>query len=175
MFPVSTFASINDMTTRAIDDDRITAVGLLMEVHQGLCARLSQTLGEHGLSMNEFEVLLRLARSPGQRLRMSDLAVQTGLTTSGVTRVVDRLEKNGLASRTTCDDDRRGTWATITETGSGRLESAVGDHLRDIDRWYTGLLSDRQLSALTEALRVVRDAVRPESVAGVTDAAAIAS
>lgn len=174
MFRASTFAIVNDVS-RAIDDDRITAMGLLFEVHQGLTTRLGQSLGAHGLSLNEFEVLLRISRTPGQRLRMSDLATQTSLTTSGVTRVVDRLEKTGLVLRTECDNDRRGTWATITETGSARLEAATRDHLDDIDRWYTGLLSDDQLAGLTDALRVIRDSVRPESVAGIRDAAAVAS
>lgn len=163
------------MTTRAIDDDRLTAVGLLMEVHQGLVDRLSGALAQHGLSSNEFEVLLRVGRTPGNQLRMTDLATQTSLTTSGVTRVVDRLEKSGLIARNSCDVDRRGTWATITESGLERLEETVRDHLVDIERWYTGLLSDDQLAALTDALRVVRDAVRPGSMAGVDQAAAGAS
>src|SRR5690625_496591 len=174
MFPVSIFATIVYMTTRAIDD-RITAVGLLMEVHQGLSARISESLAQHGLSLNEFEVLVRVGRSPGQRLRMSDMATQTGLTTSGVTRVVDRLEKSGLLVRTSCDDDRRGTWAAITDDGETRLEETLVDHLADIDSWFTGLLTDEQRAALTESLRVVRNAVRPGSVADVREDQAVAS
>lgn len=162
------------MTTRAIDDERLTAVGLLMEVHQGLVDRMSGTFAAHGMSSNEFEILIRVGRSPGQRLRMSDLATQTSLTTSGVTRVVDRLEKNGLVARTSCDSDRRGTWAAITDDGLERLDATVRDHLVDIDRWYTGILSSEQLVAVTDALRVVRDAVHPGSVAGVADAAEVA-
>lgn len=167
MFPVSTIATINDMTSkRPLDDPRLTAVGLLIEVHQGLTAKFSPRLSDHGLSENEFEILLRLGRTPGGRLRMSDLAAQTSLTTSGVTRVVDRLERSGKVTRETCDTDRRGTWARITEKGLGKVSETVADHVVDIERWYTGQLTPEQLEGLTSALRIVRDAVRPDAVAG---------
>jgi DNA-binding MarR family transcriptional regulator len=167
MFRASTFATINHMTvTSTLDDQRLTAVGLLMEVHQGLTAKFAPTLAEHGLSENDFEILLRLGRTRGGQLRMSDLAAQTNLTTSGITRVVDRLERTGLVVRQSCDTDRRGTWATITSTGLATVEDAVADHVRDIERWYTGPLGADQMAALTSALRIIRDAVRPEAVAG---------
>ena len=78
------------------DDPRITAMGLLAETYLGLMSRLSCQVAEHGLSSIEFEVLLRLGRSPQGQLRMTDLSAQTSLTASGVTRVVDRLERDGL-------------------------------------------------------------------------------
>lgn len=149
-----------------LDDDRLTAVGLLMEVSQGLAEKFTPALADHGLSINEFEILLRLGRTPGGRLRMSDLATQTKLTTSGVTRVIDRLERAGLVSRASCDDDRRGTWAQISGTGITQMSGAVEQHLRDVERWFTGQLSDAQRAALTDALRIVRDAVRPDATAG---------
>lgn len=160
-------------TKRILDDDRLTAVGLLVEVHRGLTSKFSPTLAEHGLSENELEILLRLSRSPNRRLRMSDLAAQTGLTTSGVTRVVDRLERAGVVVRHLCETDRRGTWAVVTPVGLEKVSAAVADHIKDVDRWYTGLLTPQQLQALTQALRVVRDTVRPEAVAGVDEAAAM--
>ena len=158
-------------TTRIIDDDRLTAVGLLVEVHRGLTNKFAARLAQHGLSENELEILLRLGRTPNCRLRMSDLAAQTSLTTSGVTRVVDRLERAGLVARSSCDTDRRGTWAVLTDDGLERVTAAVADHIEDVDRWYTGLLTPEQLTALTDALRIVRDTVRPEAVAGVAEAA----
>ncbi|PSL01336.1 DNA-binding MarR family transcriptional regulator [Haloactinopolyspora alba] len=155
-----------------LDDDRLTAVGLLMEVHEGLTSKFAPGLAAHGLSENELEILLRLGRTPNGQLRMSDLAAQTTLTTSGVTRVVDRLERSGLVERVTCDSDRRGTWASISADGMERVSAAVADHVGDIERWYTGLLSAEQLHALTEALRIVRDAVWPDAVAGAETSAA---
>ena len=75
----------------AYEDARITAFGLFAEVYTGLMARFAAQLAEHRLSVTEFEVLVRLLRSPEHRLRMTELAGQVALTTSGITRVVDRL------------------------------------------------------------------------------------
>jgi MarR family transcriptional regulator, 2-MHQ and catechol-resistance regulon repressor len=148
------------------DDPRITAMGLLAETIGGLNARYHAQLAEHDLSPAEFEVLLRLARTGGGKLRMSDLAAQTQLTTSGITRVVDRLERDHLVERRACPTDRRGLFAHITDNGRTRLEGVLPGHLAVIERWFTGLLSPGQLDGLLAGLRVVRDAVRPDATAG---------
>ncbi|MET9247653.1 MarR family transcriptional regulator [Nonomuraea sp. NPDC003709] len=148
------------------DDHRLTAVGLLTEVHGGLLARLQPVLGGAGLSEIDFETVLRLGRSPGQRLRMSDLAAQTELSTSGVTRVVDRLEREGLVTRQACPSDRRASYAVLTETGRARLESVLPQHVQDIDDWFTGLLGAEELEAFLATLRKIRDVVRPCATAG---------
>jgi MarR family transcriptional regulator, 2-MHQ and catechol-resistance regulon repressor len=149
------------------DDPRLTAMGLLTEAYAGLLAKTAPTLTASGLSMSDFDVLIRLARSAGQRLRMTDLASQTALSTSGITRVVDRLEQRGLVRREICASDRRGSFTVITEDGQEILAGLVRQHVKDIDRWFTGLLTAEQLDALLEALRVVRDEVRPGATAGV--------
>lgn len=149
------------MTGQPFDDPRLTAVGLLAETFAGLHAKLATTLSAHGLSPMEFEVLLRLARSPGSRLRMTDLAAQADLSASAVTRVVDRLERSGKVRRETCASDRRGWFAVLTETGSQALATVVPAHVADVERWMTGPLTREQLAALLEALRAIRDQVRP--------------
>ncbi len=151
----------------SVDDPRLTAMGLLSEACLGLSAALTPQLAEQGLSLTEFEVLLRLARSPGRQLRMSDLSAQTSLSTSGITRMVDRLERDGLVVRQACPTDRRGLLAVLTNAGVDKLEGTLDGHLELIDRWFTGLLDPEGLDALLAALRVVRDAVRPGAVAGV--------
>jgi DNA-binding MarR family transcriptional regulator len=156
------------MRAELLDDPRLTAVGLFMEAHLGLTAKLTPRFNEFGLSETEYEVLLRLGRTPGGRLRMSDLSAQTSLSTSGITRVVDRLERDGLVSRASCKTDRRGTWAQITESGSVRLTDVLGYHLEDIERWFTGRLDAAALAALTKGLRIIRDAVHPDAIAGAT-------
>jgi DNA-binding MarR family transcriptional regulator len=157
------------------DDPRLTAMGLLTEASSGLRAVLAPQIAAHGLSDTEFEVLLRLARTPGQRLRMTDLAAQTSLSTSGITRVVDRLEREGLVERRSCATDRRGYWATLTPVGDARLAAAVTGHVELVDRWLTSRLTDDQLAGLVEALRIVRDGVRPDALAGVGTRAAEAT
>lgn len=148
------------------DDPRLTAMGLLAETYKGLLGALGPQIAEHGLGETEFEVMLRLVRSDRQRLRMSDLAAQTGLSTSGITRVIDRLERDGLVCRETCTTDRRGYWAALTPVGEKRISDVLDGHLVLIEQHFTGRLSAEQLQALTDALRAVRDVVRPGAVAG---------
>lgn len=153
--------------TAIFEDPRLTAMGLLAETYAGLQAKVMPTITAAGLSLTDFDVLLRLARSDGRRLRMSDLATQTALSTSGVTRVVDRLENRGLAGRETCPSDRRGAYAVLTGEGGRLLAGVLSGHLGDIDRWFTGLLSPDRLEAFLSALRILRDEVRPGATAGV--------
>ncbi|MEV2237719.1 MarR family transcriptional regulator [Micromonospora sp. NPDC049891] len=154
------------MKANAFDDPRITAVGLLFEVHAGLAARFAAQLEEHGLSPVEFEVLTRLTRSPDNQLRMTDLAAQTSLSTSGVTRVVDRMERDGLITRRACPSDRRSSYAVVTPAGLRRLDESLPGHLQLIEDWFTGQLDPAALGALLDGLRRVRDAVHPCATAG---------
>lgn len=149
-------------------DDRITAIGLFSEAFAGLNGKFAAQIGEHGLSLVEFEVLIRLARSPERQLRMTDLSAQTSLTTSGVTRVIDRMERDGLVCRSACPDDRRSLYAVITPSGQARLAAVLPGHIALIDRWFTGLLDPDQLHGMLSGLRAIRDAVRPEATAGAT-------
>ncbi|WP_406039385.1 MarR family transcriptional regulator [Micromonospora sp. NBC_00898] len=159
------------MDQNVFDDPRITATGLLYEAAAGLSARFATQFEEHGLSPVEFEVLTRLARSPGKQLRMTDLAAQTTLSTSGVTRVVDRMERDGLLCRKACPSDRRSSYAVVTSTGLARLDETLPGHLRIIEQWFTGQLEPAAFEALLDGLRRVRDAVHPGATAGSTDPA----
>ncbi|MCT9931691.1 MarR family transcriptional regulator [Planotetraspora sp. A-T 1434] len=149
------------------DDPRLTAMGLLAEVFAGLRSRNSQAFTAMGLSEVDFETLIRLARSPERKLRMSDLAGQTSLSTSGITRVVDRLEREGLVERSACSQDRRASYAVLTEVGADRLIRVLPQHLNNIEASFTGLLSPEQLADFLATLRVIRDVVRPCATAGV--------
>lgn len=154
------------MTAERFDDPRLTAMGLLIEVTGGMQAKLDPVFAAHGLSGNDFDVLIRLARSPGQRLRMTDLAAQTGLSTSGITRVVDRLQRQGLTRRVPSSADRRAWFVTLSSAGERRLAALVPEVVAEIERWLTGPLSRAQLDGLLAGLRQVRAAVRPGALAG---------
>jgi DNA-binding MarR family transcriptional regulator len=149
-----------------LDDPRITAIGLLYETVGGLDAKLTSQLAEHGLASAEFEVLIRIARTPGQALRMTDLAAQTLLTTSGITRVVDRLERDGLVERQACPTDRRGAFAALTAAGVTRLGEVLPRHLELIEHWFTGRLEPTAMEGMLANLRMIRDGVRPNATAG---------
>jgi DNA-binding MarR family transcriptional regulator len=152
--------------TELVNDERLTAIGLFAEAFQGLTARFAAQLAEHQLALIEFEVLMRLARSPEGALRMTDLSAQTTLTTSGVTRVIDRLSRDGLVCRRACATDRRSWYAVITDEGRQRLDAVLPGHLALIEEWFIGRLDPDQLTAMIGALRTVRDAVRPDATAG---------
>ena len=149
-----------------LDDPRFTAVGLFAEAYTGLTARFASQFEEHRLSAVEFEVLMRLARSPGRRLRMTDLAGQTTLSTSGVTRVVDRMDREGLVCREACPSDRRSSYAVITDAGRQRLDEVLPGHLALVQQWFIGQLSPDQLAGMLDSLRTIRDAVNPCATAG---------
>ncbi len=155
----------------AFDDDRLTLAGLLFEAHAGLVAELERHLeAESGLSQQWFEVMLRLARSPDGRLRMTDLARQVIMTPSGLTRAVDRMEEAGLVSRESCASDRRVLYAFLTAKGRATIEAALPQHVAHLDECFTVLLDAKERAALEGALRKIRDAVRPESEAGARSA-----
>jgi len=141
-------------------------MGLFAEAFTGVAAKLTAQLGSLGLAGAEFEALLRLARSPNGRLRMSDLTAQTSLTSSGITRVVDRLVDRGLVGREACPTDRRSTFAVITAAGQRLIDAALPGHLELVEQWLLGPLDAQQRRALEEALRCVRDAVQPDATAG---------
>jgi MarR family 2-MHQ and catechol resistance regulon transcriptional repressor len=146
----------------SLDDARLTLAGLFFEAHAGLTATLERHLEtECGLSIQWFEVLLRLARSSEQRLRMQELVAQVTLTPSGLTRVVDRLEEAGLVRREACPSDRRGSYAVLTPKGKRTIEAAVPVHLVHLESSFTGLLTDVERTNLEAALRKLRDALHP--------------
>jgi MarR family 2-MHQ and catechol resistance regulon transcriptional repressor len=149
------------------DDPRITAFGLLAEVFLGLHEKVEDQLAEFDLRPLEFEVILRLGRSPEGRLRMSDLAAQTHITTSGVTRVIDRLEQDGLVERIACATDRRGSFAQLTAAGHSRLDAILPGHLTVLDEWFMSRLTTADMDELTGILRTIRDTVRPNATSGV--------
>lgn len=155
------------MPTHLFDDDRITAFGMFVEAYTGILNRLADQLGDHGLSLVEFEVLIRLSRSDGHQLRMSDLAAQTSLSTSGVTRVVDRMERAGLLCRQACETDRRALYATVTAAGLARLSETLPGHLRLIEQWFTSQLPAGELDRFLASLRTLRDAVAPGATSGI--------
>ncbi len=148
------------------NDPRLTAFGLFAEAYTGLTNRFAAQFEQHRLSPVEFEVLMRLARSPRNRLRMTDLAGQTSLSTSGVTRVVDRMDREGLIRREACESDRRSSYAVITPAGIKRLEEILPEHLQLMQEWFIGRLGADELDQLLGLLRKIRDAVNPCATAG---------
>ncbi len=152
-------------TSRGLDDRRLTTIGLLFESAAGL-RRLFTRQIEHeqrgGLPSQSMDVLIRLARTPGDRLRMSDLAAQTSLTPSGLTRAVDRLQQQGLVARETCAEDRRGSFAVLTDEGRELMARVIPEHLAHVDAVLDAVLSPDEEDQLATSLRRLRDYVLAE-------------
>lgn len=147
-----------------LDHPHLTTIGLLVEAHAGIAAAAGQRLeADHLLSGQRFEVLLRLVRTPGHHLRMSDLAAQTTLSASGLTRVVDRLVADGLVERAACPSDRRGSFAVLTEAGAARILATVPAHVTQMTDILTGAFSSAELDTFSALLRRLRDTVNPEA------------
>jgi DNA-binding MarR family transcriptional regulator len=106
------------------DDPTVQAWRRLLAQHAAATCALDRELGDlHGLSVSEFEVLERLVEAP-EKLRIQELASEIHLSQSATTRVVARLEKDGLLCRTMCDMDRRGVYACISDDGRARYAEA---------------------------------------------------
>lgn len=154
------------MARTPIDHPDLTTVGLLLETHAGLTRELERRLERDcGLSVQWFEVLLRLVRTPGNRLRMCDLAAQSTLTASGLTRAVDRLEEAGLVVREACPTDRRALYAALTPKGRRHIEAAVPVQLEHLRELWGSVLDRREAAALAATLRKLRDALNPAAAA----------
>ncbi|MEK6753815.1 MAG: MarR family transcriptional regulator [Chloroflexota bacterium] len=97
----------------------------------------------------EFEILLRLSWEEGHRLRIQDLAAQSILTRSGVSRVVERLEKAGLVKREGASEDRRGAYAVLTEDGVARFQAAAQAHIAFVRQNFLSLFNDEELKQMS--------------------------
>ena len=125
----------------------------LLRAHAATTRQLNaQLLADHGLTISDYEVLLRLSRSPDRRMRRVDLAGEILLTASGVTRLLDGLEQSGFVERGTCASDRRVVYAVLTDAGAEKLEAASESHRAQIDALLTGRLDGAELESLAALL-----------------------
>jgi DNA-binding MarR family transcriptional regulator len=107
----------------------------------------------HRLPLAWYEVLARLAEADGYRLRMSQLAEMVMLSPSGLSRLVDRMIKEGLVERVPAEKDARGFYAILADAGRQRLEEAIGTHQQGVKDYLVGHFSDEELAQLREFLQ----------------------
>jgi DNA-binding MarR family transcriptional regulator len=140
--------------TQLLSPQELAAWRGLLRVHAGLTKALdAELLREHELPLSSYEVLLFLADSPRGRLRMSELAEGVLLSRSGLTRLVDRMERDGLLRRERCEEDQRGYFAEITDKGRELFARARKTHLDGVRERFLDRLSDgeqRTLAVLWE-------------------------
>ena len=142
------------MTTPTQTTHELTGVELgawrgLLRVHSALVRELdAELLAAHDLPLSSYDVLIYLRDAPGRRLRMAELADSVLLSRSGVTRLVDRLEREGLIVRDSCSSDGRGLYAVLTDRGEELLGSARPTHLAGVHARFLRHFSQEELEQL---------------------------
>ncbi len=149
---MSTFTKTEQVPDRERSAELDAWVGLL-RAHSAVTRQFNRELIEnHGLTINDFEVLMHLRRAEGGRLRRVDLAAQVLLTASGITRLLDGLEKSGLVCKAACSADARVTYAEITDPGRSILAAAEGSHLAAVRALFAERFSPEELASLSALL-----------------------
>jgi len=132
-----------------------------LRLHATVIRRLEAELEtEQDLSLGSYDVLVQLAEADRHRLRMSELAGRVLLSRSGLTRLIDRLVRDGLVVREPVTGDARGAWAVLTGDGLARLRQASRTHLRGVRRHMVGLFESADYAQLGELMQ--RSLVRAE-------------
>ncbi|MER5323063.1 MarR family winged helix-turn-helix transcriptional regulator [Streptosporangium roseum] len=123
------------------------AVWRMLQRAQVRITRVLETdlLVEHDLALASYDVLMQLSESPDRRLRMNDLADRVLLSRSGLTRLIDRLQRDGLVEREACPSDARGLFAVLTDGGAVRLAEATPTYLRGIRAQFLDVLDAGEL------------------------------
>ena len=145
-----------------LDERELRAWRGMLRVHAMLSKALDAQLdAEHGLPLTSYEVLLYLADAEDGKMRMCDLADSVLLSRSGLTRLVDRLERDGLLKRESCASDARGAFAKLTPAGREKLASARATHLEGVRSLFLQHFSEEEQELLGSFWqRVLPGAVR---------------
>lgn len=134
------------------------ALSSLLGAHATLTRELSASLvAQHGLTMNDYGCLLLLSRAGEDGMRRIDLANELQLSPSGITRLLDRLEDQGLVGKGACKGDARVSYAILTDDGLGKLRAAAPGHVDDIDRRLGEVLDEEEMRTLAQLLGRLND------------------
>jgi DNA-binding MarR family transcriptional regulator len=136
-----------------LSNQALTAWVGYLRGHAALTRELNaQLVAEHGLTLNDYEVLLHLSRAPERALRRVDLAERVLLTPSGITRLLDGLERTGCVKKRSCETDARVTYAVLTDAGLEKLRAAADMHLDGVRRLFVERFNDEELEMLATLL-----------------------
>jgi DNA-binding MarR family transcriptional regulator len=137
------------VSSQVLSSQALAAWIAFLRGHATLTRALNaQLVADHGLTINDYEVMLRLSRAPDRRLKRVELAQSVLLTPSGITRLLDGLEAAGWVEKASCKSDARITYAVLTEQGLTKLREAADSHLRDIDRVFAANFEMEELDTL---------------------------
>src|SRR3954453_15109255 len=129
------------------------ALTSLLGAYAILTRELSASLvAQHGLTINDYGCLLLLSRAGEEGMRRIDLANELRLSPSGITRLLDRLEDQGLVGKGACKEDARVSYAILTDVGMNKLKAAAPGHVEDIERRLADVLNEEEMRTLAELL-----------------------
>ncbi len=124
-----------------------------LRAHAAITRELSSRLeAQHGLTLSDYDVLIQLYHADQHSMRRVDIARQVLLTASGITRLLDGLERAGLVRKQRCDSDARVSYAVLTEAGVAKCEEARVTHLRDVEELFGSNFDDGEREALAGLL-----------------------
>jgi DNA-binding MarR family transcriptional regulator len=151
----------SDATITSVPAAQLAAWRAFLEAHAHTTELLARELKEaEDLPLPWYDVLVQLQEADGYRLRMQELADRVLLSKSGLTRLIDRMERAGLVTRAACPDDRRGTYAELTPPGLETLRRTAPTHLRGVREHFAELVSDEEAEVLETVLDRIAVAAR---------------
>ncbi|MGH7610702.1 MAG: MarR family winged helix-turn-helix transcriptional regulator [Candidatus Dormibacteria bacterium] len=154
----------------ALTREELAAWRAFLRAHSVITRALERELVQsHGLPLAEYDVLVQLQEAPGGALRMAELADRVLLSRSGLTRLVERLEHQGLVRRQVCSADARGAFAVITDSGQQRLQEAAPSHLASVHEHFARALSPTQMTDLQQALERLGGTAASAGTCGASD------
>jgi DNA-binding MarR family transcriptional regulator len=137
----------------AIAPPRLEAWVGFLRAHAAVTRQLNaDLLAQHGLTLNDYEVLLHLSRAENGMMRRVDLAESVLLTASGITRLLDGLERAGFVEKASCTKDARVSYAKLTDVGRDKLREASKTHLAGVDELFNNRYEDDERATLAELL-----------------------
>lgn len=146
------------MTTPWLDDEQQRVWRQWVAVSTRLPAELQRAMQEEaGLSLSDYEVLVRLTDTEEGRVRISELAKLLGWEKSRLSHHLTRMERRGLIRREECPDDGRGAFVVLTGEGRGSIETAAPGHVREVRRLFFDRLEPAEVRLLDQLLTKVAD------------------
>lgn len=157
-------------TPRWLSDEEQQAWRAWLDVSVLLPERLNRDLvDQHQITLADYVILVHLSEHPEHRLRMSELAERTSSSRSRLSHQIDRMHRAGLVDREHCDDDRRGTFATLTPQGLRTIEKAAPDHVESVRRAMIDTLGTDGFAAFGAACQQIAAALRGQGGGGRAD------
>jgi DNA-binding MarR family transcriptional regulator len=141
------------LSTQEISDPTLLAWVRFLRAHAAITRELGARLeADHGLTMSDYDVLIQLYFAEEHAMRRVDIARQVLLTASGITRLLDGLERCGLVERRACAKDARVSYAVLTDEGVRKVEAARDTHLADVEELFGSRLAPNEREQLAELL-----------------------